>query len=232
MPAFQSPCGIFITGADTGVGKTWVASRLLEGLRRRGLRPHPLKPVESGCAGLGAARDAEVLRMAAALDSIESITRFSLDAPLAPALAARREGVDIRLRELVEFCGGPDLRVVEGAGGWRVPLACDGEVRDLASALGLPILVVAADRLGAVNHTLLTCEAIRQTPNCRLGGVLLNQCNSECEEVGNSEMLQASLQDVPLWRCSFGTWLDEAREAELLRIFGLLEGIGAGVAGS
>ena len=182
----------------------------------------PIKPVESGCAEVEVARDAEVLCAAAGLETTRMITRYSLDAALAPALAAQREGVSFLMRELIEFCQQDGPRIVEGAGGWRVPLAADGEVRDLAAALGLPILVVAEDRLGATNHVLLTCTAITQTPNCHLGGVLLNACAPQFEDVGNAEMLATRLGEVPLWCCGHDSWLNETQEDELLTTFGML----------
>ncbi len=214
------------------MGKTWVAVQLIQALRRRGWAVRPIKPVESGCAEAHTLSDAERLRAAADLNTMETITRYSLDAALAPALAAQREGISFSLRELVEFCHQDGVRIVEGAGGWRVPLAADGEVQDLAAALGLPVLVVAEDRLGATNQVLLTCDAIAQTPNCHLGGVLLNAQAVEFEDVGNAEMLTERLGAVPLWRTCHECWLDEVHEEALLGAYGLLEeGADARIAG-
>lgn len=221
--AHSSRKGVVVTGTDTGVGKTWVAVRLIRALRRRGHAACPLKPVESGCleadGGL-LAQDAEALREAAGLDSPDAVVRFKLRAPLAPLLAAEQEGVPVALQELLEFCRPREgVRVIEGAGGWRSPLARDGDLRDLALVLELPVLVVAEDRLGAINHTLLTCEAIKQTPHCRLAGVVLNRRQSEAGAYGNFQMLQHRLRRIPVWLTGPDQWLSESEERAVLRTF-------------
>ncbi len=215
--------GVVVTGTDTGVGKTWVAVRLIRALRRYGHTVCPLKPVESGClesdGGL-LAQDAEALREAAGLERLEAVVRFKLRAPLAPVLAAEREGVPVALQDLLEFCRRPDgVRVIEGAGGWRSPLARDGDLRDLAAALELPVLVVAEDRLGAINHTLLTCEAVKQTSHCRLAGVVLNRRQPEAGTYGNFQVLQRRLRRIPVWLTGQDQWLSEPEERAVLRTF-------------
>ena len=211
--------GLFLTGTDTGVGKTWVAVRLVRALRARGIPALPLKPVESGVAADAdpAGTDAGLLAAAAGLDDLDAVVRFRLRAPVAPALAAAREGVDLRLAELTAFCRRDAPVVVEGAGGWRAPLAADGEVRDLARALGLPVLLVAADRLGAVSHTLLACDGIRAA-GCRLAGVVLNRSREPEPDPENLPQLQARLE-VPVWPTRPDRWLDAADERALLDAF-------------
>ena len=221
--AHSSRKGVVVTGTDTGVGKTWVAVRLIRALRRRGHAVCPLKPVESGCLEVDGgllAQDAEALREAAGLERLEAVVRFKLRAPLAPVLAAEQEGVPTALQDLLEFCRRQDgVRIIEGAGGWRSPLVRDGDLRDLATALELPVLVVAEDRLGAINHALLTCEAVKQTPHCRLAGVVLNRRQPEAGMYGNFQMLQRRLRRIPVWLTGPDQWLSESEERAVLRTF-------------
>ena len=216
-----NPRGIFVTGTDTGVGKTWAAAHLIRELRARGVAGvRPLKPVESGClqpSGAVLAQDAETLRAAAGLGTGESVVLHQFKAAVAPAVAARQEGVTVRIQELADFCRREGFLVIEGAGGWRAPLAEDGDVQALAVALGLPVLVVADDRLGAINHTLLTCAAV-QSAACPLAGVLLNRLQDTAEGLGNRAVLERQL-DVPVWQTATCQWLEsEATEHLLERV--------------
>jgi dethiobiotin synthetase len=181
-PDTGGPSGVFVTGTDTGVGKTWVAAALARLLVRRGLLVRPRKPVESGCAtgedGL-LPQDAAVLCEAAcSTESLEQICAYPLRAALSPERAAALEGRTLILDQLVAACrsgvGTGDFLLVEGAGGLLSPVAAGITNADLAAALRLPVLVVAADRLGVINHALLAVEAAhrRELP---LAGVVLNQ---------------------------------------------------------
>lgn len=213
--------GILVTGTDTGVGKTWVAAHLIRDLCGQVPDVRPLKPAESGCVEAGGtlrAQDAEILREAAQLTESEPVVCYKLRTPIAPMLAAQREGVLIRLQDLVGFCRREGTLVVEGAGGWRTPLAEDGDVQALASELGLPVLVVAEDRLGAINQTLLTCEAVQRS-HCQLAGVILNCLKPEAEDFGNFPVLECRLGDVPVWQTRHGQWLDARQAHRLVETF-------------
>lgn len=213
--------GVFVTGTDTGVGKTWVAARLIRDLRGPVPDVRPLKPVESGCMQSGGelrAQDAETLREAAQLARSEPVVCYQLRAPVAPMLAARQEGVSIRLQDLVGFCRREGTLVVEGAGGWRTPLAEDGDVQALASELGLPILVVAEDRLGAINQVLLTCESVQKS-HCRLAGVILNRLRPETTDFGNFRVIEHHLDGVPVWQTGHGQWLEAGQAHRLMETF-------------
>ncbi len=158
--------GLFITATDTGVGKTEIACALLAGARARGLDAIGMKPAQSGTAA-GERSDAERLRDACgAVEPLEAICPYSLAAPLAPAVAARAEGREISFARVVEAARALAARhaaiVVEGAGGLLVPLTERETYADLATALALPVLVVARAGLGTVNHTALTVEALRR----------------------------------------------------------------------
>jgi dethiobiotin synthetase len=151
---------IFVTGTDTGVGKTVVAALLTRFLRERGVAVAALKPICSG----GRA-DAIALRKAldGSLDLAE-INPWHFRLPLAPSIAARQERRRVRLREVVEHVREVarrfDVCIVEGAGGLLSPLAEDFDSRDLIAALNAEPVVVAANRLGAINHVRLTLEAL------------------------------------------------------------------------
>ena len=157
--------GIFITGTDTGVGKTLVAGGLAAVLRAKGINVGVMKPVESGCRREGdvlVAEDALFLReMSGSIDDLKLVNPYSLEHPLAPALAAEIEDVEIRLEVIQEgylkLASRHDLVIVEGAGGMLVPLTADHLMVDLVKVLGgLPALIVTRAILGTLNHSLLS----------------------------------------------------------------------------
>jgi dethiobiotin synthetase len=170
--------GLFVTGTDTGVGKTEVAVALVVGSRSRGIDVGAMKPAQSG-VGDGQPADADRLREAAGgADPMSLVCPYSFAAPLAPAVAARLEGVEISLLHLVA-CAGElsqrhDALLVEGAGGILAPLTESHTYADLAVALAMPVLVVARAGLGTVNHAALTCEALRSR-GLVVAGVVLNR---------------------------------------------------------
>ncbi len=174
--------GVFITGSDTGVGKTAIGAALAWQLSRQGRTVRPRKPVESGCAeGTGGLRphDAEAYHAAVGgAEPLARICRYLLRAPLSPERAAALEGRTIRLDDLITACRegvrAEDFLLVEGAGGFYSPLAEDALNADLAAAIGLPILVVTADRLGAIHQALATAEAVTRR-GLVLAGVVLNE---------------------------------------------------------
>ena len=149
----------FVTGTDTGVGKSVVSAALAAALRGRGLPVRALKPVASGVER-GAGEDATLLGMAAGHEPA-SLYRFR--APLSPHRAAMLEGQLVELAPLLRWVGGQaGWRIVEGVGGWEVPLSWELRVSDFAAALGFPVVVVAPDRLGVINQALLTVEAVQR----------------------------------------------------------------------
>ena len=159
----------FITGTDTGVGKTLVACALLRAFVKQGKKAVGMKPVAAGCletpAGVSC-EDVENLRAAGnAAAPRELVNPFALTLPVAPHIAAEQAGVEINLeqidrsfRQLREMA---DVTVVEGVGGFVVPLNARQDSADLAEMLGLPVILVVGMRLGCINHALLTAQAIR-----------------------------------------------------------------------
>ncbi len=181
------PQGLFVTGTDTGVGKTFVSCALLQLWHERGLKPQPRKPVESGCPaganGLTPEDGLNLTRAAGLPDAdIEQVTPWRFPDAIAPDQAAANQGVRLTVAQLVTACGtdaeGP--RLVEGAGGFYSPLCADGLNADLASALGLPVLLVAEDRLGALNTCLLTLEALERR-GLVLAGIVLNRRRADAD---------------------------------------------------
>ncbi len=211
--------GVFITGTDTGVGKTRVGAALVHLLAGRGLRVRPRKPVESGCPsgpdGL-LPQDAAVLRDAAGgAEPLERVCRYRLQTPLSPERAAALEGMALDLGQLHAAClvdvGSDDFLLVEGAGGFYSPLARGALNADLAGGLGLPVLVVAADRLGSLNHTLLTVEAVRMR-GLALAGVVLNQPSAQMDpKMDNAADLERWLK-VPVLRMPHGSGIEPWRQ--------------------
>lgn len=161
----------FVTGTDTGVGKTTVGVGLLAAAARRGLRAGSLKPAESGCQrsedGALMAADAEALWQASNVgQSIEEICLYCFEAAVAPGVAAAEQGVSIDPSVIVRAFKRlarlrPDLVLVEGAGGLLVPFGDNWTAADLARQLNLPLLIVSRPGLGTINHTLLTIEVAR-----------------------------------------------------------------------
>ncbi len=172
--------GIFITGTDTGVGKTVVAAALARLLRMRGVSVGVMKPVTSGCrevSGRLVSDDALLLCQAAGVDCCDDVVPYLLREALAPAEAAKIDGVRIDFARILEayhrLAAVCDFMIVEGVGGLMVPLAGGLLVADLARQLQLPLLVVARSDLGTINHTVLTCFAAQQM-DLRVAGVVVN----------------------------------------------------------
>ncbi len=163
----------FITGTDTAVGKTYVAALLTRGLRRAGFDTVALKPI---CCG--SREDVDILCAASDQElSPDATNPIWLQAPVAPLVAAQMEERELDLAELEQWFRRHRARrrslLVEGAGGWLVPVAPRATIADLAALFGLPVLLVVANRLGCLNHTLLTIESIRaRGQECR--GIVLN----------------------------------------------------------
>lgn len=195
------PPGFFVTGTDTEVGKTYIASRLIALLHARGVPVTPRKPAESGCVREDdhlIPADGLALMQAAGLDQLEAVTPYRFKAPLAPPQAAAKEGKEVQLQQLIDACPHPNesLLVVEGAGGFLSPIANDALNADLAIALGLPIVLVVADRLGCINHCLLTIDAIEHR-NLTIAGIILNQISGEGDLLNYEEIKQ--LVDYPVF---------------------------------
>ena len=207
LPSLPSVRGVFITGTDTDVGKTWVAAGLTAALRGRGIKAAYFKPVQSGCPREGGRlipTDADFARTLAGLtEPLEVLTPIALRLALAPGVAAAQEGVTVDLERIAaslrDLAGRYDFLVVEGAGGLYVPLVgTHFVVLDLIRWLGLPLAVVAKSGLGTINHTVLTVKAALAA-NLRVAGVILNRYpdNPGLAEETNPRVIEA-LTGVPI----------------------------------
>ena len=190
----------FVTGTDTGVGKTYATARLIRRLRTQGLDTVGFKPI---CCG--SREDAEILRGAA--DDVLALNEVNpvwLRTPAAPYTAAMIENRSVDLALIRETFAGLRARhgsvLVEGVGGWLVPIARDYTVADLAAEFALPVIVVVKNRLGALNHAALTVHHLRSL-GLACAGLILNDGLPAAEDAGEPQGIamttnQAILEDL------------------------------------
>jgi dethiobiotin synthetase len=176
----MAPRGIFVTGTDTGVGKSIVSATLARLLRMNGVSVGVMKPVTSGCREEGGqliSDDAQLLCQAAGIPLVDDIAPYRLREAIAPADAAKIDGVRVDFAAIKasfdRLAAAYDYVIVEGAGGLMVPLSGGLLVADLARQLELPLLVVARPDLGTINHTVLTCFTAQQM-GLQVAGVIVN----------------------------------------------------------
>lgn len=212
---------LFVSGTDTGCGKTTVGRSILAALAQRGLRVAPFKPCETGCEerdGQLVGLDALALAQAA-LTALphELLCPVRLRMPASPERAAHAEGLSLSLSELkaafVAVSQVADFVLVEGAGGVLVPIARDLMMIDLPAAFGLKALVVSRDALGTVNHTLLTLEALRAR-NIPIAGLVFSASSDQPGSLENLEAVATHGGIEPLGRLPF---LPQASDHELAR---------------
>lgn len=161
--------GLFITGTDTGVGKTWFTLALMEAFKKRGYKTNGMKPVASGGTyinGMLMNEDARlILQHCSELVKYEHVNPFVFEKPVSPNFAAKEAGEVVELEQVVtsynQLASICDIVVVEGIGGWRVPLSDKIGSAELVRGLELSVILVVGLRLGCINHAILTAEAIR-----------------------------------------------------------------------
>ncbi len=195
--------GIFVTGTDTGVGKTHVAVGLLRSLAREGLRVVGMKPVASGIApGEEVNADVAALRAAANVAApLAAVNPYAFVPAIAPHVAAARAGVALDLERIAhayaELAAASDVVVVEGAGGALVPLGRGTDVLDIPARLGLPVLLVVGLRLGCLNHALLTALAV-QARGLSLAGWVANAIDRDMAAADASVATLEAMLPAPL----------------------------------
>jgi dethiobiotin synthetase len=171
----------FIAGTDTGVGKTHTTRILLESLRADGFDAVGYKPIVCGDR-----TDAELLAAASGGLELDVVNPVWFKTPAAPWVAAQLENRQIDWQSLIDgyqkLAAQHEIVLVEGIGGWEVPITADASSADFAQALQIPVVVVVANRLGAINHTVLTCQAIRAR-NIPLCGLILNHLVDEFDTI-------------------------------------------------
>lgn len=215
----------YVTGTDTGIGKTLASTALLHALRHRGLRAVGMKPVASGCVDGGdGPRNEDALALLAASDprpDYADLNPYALQQPLAPEIAAREAGIEVGLEKIVaafqRLQASADAVVVEGVGGWAAPLTATLDQADLVRALRLPVVLVVGMRLGCLNHARLTARAILDD-DCGLAGWIANHVDADMERQDeNFELLTARMQ-VPCWgRLPYDATLDALALSRRLR---------------
>lgn len=202
--------GIFITGTDTEVGKTLIAAGLVVALQDQGIDVGVMKPLESGAPSFESTpipRDAFYLKeITGVQDDLDLINPYRFQAPLAPGVAAEKEGVEIDLQRITEaykeLKGRHQFMVVEGAGGLLVPIAKGILLPELVKLLGLPLLVVARASLGTINHTLLTFSYC-QREGLAVKGLIINKSTPDADpSEDNNPQVITRASEVPF----FGTF--------------------------
>ncbi len=174
--------GYFVTGTDTGVGKTLISAALIHSLCEKGLRVSGMKPVASGCVRKNGGfrnEDADRLLEASNVDAdYNLICPYRFLEPVAPHIAAKESGVDISIAHIAQcyrqLYSCSDAVVVEGVGGWQVPINEKQTMSDVAIDLALPVVIVVGGRLGCINHALLTAESV-MTSGLLVAGWVFNQ---------------------------------------------------------
>ena len=220
---------IFVTGTDTGVGKTTVSCGLAAALTVAGYSVGVFKPVETGCgAGMdGALQPADAIQLKFYADcrlDLRTVCRYVFREPLAPVVAARREDVWIDIDQLEADHAGiaaqHDVTLIEGAGGLLVPLTPTCTYADLAARLGSPVLVVVGSRLGAINHALLTVR-YAQSIGLRVLGYVINFLSAGADLAATTnvgileELLGPPMAIVPYLGAVRSTPADRSRLAAL-----------------
>ena len=202
----QRTTGIFVTGTDTGVGKTLVSVSLVKALVKHGLRVSAMKPIASGSehtpAGL---RNADALALAAASNvtaPYATVNPYCFEPAISPHIAAEEAGIEVDMRVIRQgfetLAAGADVVVVEGAGGWYAPITESQAMSDLPKLLGVPVLLVVGLRLGCLNHALLTKRAI-EADGVELAGWVANTIDPGLERrAQNLSSLERMLGGAPL----------------------------------
>lgn len=197
---------IYVTGTDTGAGKTFASTALLHALRGHGLRAVGMKPVASGSTrGPGGWRNDDAMALLGASDpppDYADLNPFALPEPLAPELAARDAGIEVTLPPLLaahaRLAAQADAVVVEGVGGWMAPLAPDLMQADLVRALDLPVVLVVGLRLGCLNHAYATARAIA-ADGARLAGWIACEVDPAMARIDDNVALLAARLPAPCW---------------------------------
>jgi len=194
----------FITGTDTGIGKTWCTLALMQYFKNQGLQVAGMKPVAAGCYYTDEGyrnSDAEQILAACDVDvPYDWVNPYAFLPPISPHLAAEQEGEEVSLQRIASayhmLAAQVDSVVVEGAGGWRVLVNKDQYMKDIVKVINAKVILVVGLRLGCINHALLSAEAIKRD-GCELVGWVANSVSPEIAAQNSMETL-IELMDVPM----------------------------------
>jgi len=196
------PKGFFITGTDTGVGKTAVAAAVAYLMNERGIRAVPVKPVQTGVSP-GEPGDLklclEICGLSPEAAELELMNPYRFRLPASPHLAAEQEGKEVEIQQILDSCSALaetyDALVVEGAGGLLAPLSREIFTLELAGTLGLPLIVVARAGLGTINHSLLTLRAVREA-GLRVAAVVPNHPEPDTDLTETDGKIEADNREI------------------------------------
>ena len=217
----------FITGTDTDVGKTFVTCALVHSIKTRGLRVAPMKPIAAGRTNIGGVdMNEDVAALCEVAESsapARDINPYCFSEPIAPHLAAQHENTAVEMAVIraafARLAAGADTVLVEGAGGFLVPLSADQSMAEIPVALGLDVILVVSMRLGVLNHALLTAEAIRSrgltlagwVANCTVPGTVMAAFDENIATL--KQMLDAPFLGIVPYDVKFDGTLERARRA-------------------
>lgn len=219
----------FVTGTDTGVGKTLVSCALLRAFAAQSKSAVGMKPVAAGCENTAGGLRCEDVEQLIAAGNVaaprELINPYAFCPPIAPHIAAAQAGVEIRLERIAEAFAQlrnlADVVIVEGVGGWRVPLNEREDTVDMARSLGLPVILVVGMRLGCLNHALLSASAI-ESAGLKLAGWVANRIDPDMPEYEeNRRTLESRLTAPLLGEVAYRPHPDLGVVAGCLRLNGL-----------
>ena len=197
---------VYVTGTDTGIGKTLASCALLHALRGHGLRVAGMKPVASGCERIdGEWKNADAMALQQAGEpaiAYADINPFALEHPLAPELAARDAGLEVCLPSILaahaRLAERTDALIIEGVGGWAAPLSASLMQADLVRTLRVPVLLVVGLRLGCLNHALLSARSIA-ADGAHLAGWIASHVDPAMERVDDNLAMLRERLPVPCW---------------------------------
>ena len=223
--------GYFITGTDTEIGKTWVTLGLMSALQKQGQQVLGMKPVASGCEvtdeGLRNDDAMQIMRQASKPQEYSLVNPYAFDPPIAPHIAAVQTGTIIDLDRILSaykaLRAQADTIVVEGVGGWRVPLGNDQSLVDMVKCLQLPVILVVGLRLGCINHALLSAETII-ADGVELVGWVANQVAPDYGDMEETlDTLTARIQAPMLAEVAYMNRLDINAIASAIDLASLLQ---------
>ena len=192
---------LFVTGTDTGVGKTWCTLALIQYFKNQGLRVAGMKPIASGCrkrcTGFMNSDAEQILEISGLNVPYHSVNPYAFSPAIAPHIAARQVLQSIDLKYIIEkynqLAAQADIVVVEGAGGWRVPINATESMKDIALAMKAEVILVVGLRLGCINHALLTAETII-ADGCHLAGWIANPLEPKFDGKASIETISKRLK--------------------------------------
>jgi len=214
----------FITGTDTEIGKTWCTLALIQYFKNQGLRVAGMKPIAAGChwseTGLKNSDAEQILATSGLAVPYDWVNPYAFEPPIAPHVAATQVGQLIELSNIIhkyqQLAAQADMVVVEGVGGWRVPINATQSLKDMVLAMEAQVILVVGMRLGCINHALLSAEVIRGD-GCTLAGWIANPIDPDFDEQASIDTLQERLKVPLLAQMPYLAYLDILRLVKRIR---------------